>query len=78
MAKLISTAIISLEGIADKAVVYSRTLKAAPTPRTRIEQHFIPEAVEQLKAPTVRNFAVGVSALAAHTFNAGTMIIDVC
>ena len=38
---------------ADK-LVYSRTLKAASTPRTRIEQNFEPEAVRRMKASTAR------------------------
>ena len=60
---------------ADK-VVYSKTLKAASTPRTRIEQHFEPQAVQQRKASAARDFAVGGPTLAAHAFNAG--IVDVC
>jgi dihydrofolate reductase len=55
---------------ADK-VVYSKTLIAS-TPRTRIEQHFEPEAVQRMNASA----AVSGPALAAHAFNAG--LVDVC
>jgi dihydrofolate reductase len=55
---------------ADK-VVYSRTLAAAPTTRTRIEPDFDPEAVRQLKAATGRDLTVGGPTLAAHAITAG-------
>jgi dihydrofolate reductase len=55
---------------ADK-VVYSRTLAAASTTRTRIERDFDPEAVRQLKAATGRDFTVGGPALGAHAITAG-------
>jgi dihydrofolate reductase len=60
---------------ADK-VIYSKTLKTASTPRTRIEQHFEPEAVRRIKASATRDLAVGGPTLAAHAFKAG--LIDVC
>jgi len=62
-------------GTADK-VVYSRTLKTASTPRTRIEQHFEPEAVQRMKASATRDLAIGGPTLAAHAFRAG--LVDVC
>ena len=55
---------------ADK-VVYSRTLEAASTTRTRIERDFDPEAVRQLKAAAERDLTVGGSALGAHAITAG-------
>jgi dihydrofolate reductase len=55
---------------ADK-VVYSRTLAAASTTRTRIERDFDPEAVRQLKAAAERDLTVGGSALGAHAISAG-------
>jgi dihydrofolate reductase len=55
---------------ADK-VVYSRTLEAASTTRTRIERDFDPEAVRQLKAATGRDLTVGGPALGAHAITAG-------
>ena len=44
---------------ADK-VVYSRTLKTASTPRTRIEQHFEPAAIRRMKASATRDVAIGI------------------
>jgi len=55
---------------ADK-VVYSRTLEAASTTRTRIERGFDPEAVRQLKAATGRDLTVGGPTLGAHAITAG-------
>jgi dihydrofolate reductase len=55
---------------ADK-VVYSRTLEAASSARTRIERDFDPEAVRQLKAATGRDFTVGGPTLGAHAITAG-------
>ena len=60
---------------ADK-VVYSKTLKTASTPRTRIERHFEPEAVQRIKASATRDLTVSGPTLAAHAFKAG--LIDVC
>jgi dihydrofolate reductase len=54
---------------ADK-VVYSRTLAAASTTRTRIERAFDPQAVRQLKAAAERDFTVGGPTLAAHAITA--------
>jgi dihydrofolate reductase len=51
--------------------VYSRTLAAASTTRTRIERDFDPEAVRQLKAAAERDFTVGGPALGAHAIRAG-------
>jgi dihydrofolate reductase len=55
---------------ADK-VVYSRTLEAAQTARTRIERDFDAEAVRQLKAESDRDLAVGGPDLAAQAIRAG-------
>ncbi|MGH2814922.1 MAG: dihydrofolate reductase family protein [Actinomycetota bacterium] len=55
---------------ADK-VVYSTTLEAASTTRTRIERDFDPEAVRQLKAAAERDLTVGGPTLAAHAITAG-------
>ena len=60
---------------ADK-VVYSRTLKTASTPRTHIEQHFEPEAVQRMKASAARDLGIGGPTLATHAFKAG--LVDVC
>ena len=55
---------------ADK-IVYSQTLEAATTARTRVERDFDPEAVRQLKASSDGDLSVGGPALAAHAFAAG-------
>lgn len=55
---------------ADK-VVYSRTLAAASTTRTRIERDFDPEAVRQLKAAAERDLTVGGPTLGAQAITAG-------
>jgi len=55
---------------ADK-VVYSTTLEAASTTRTRIERDFDPEAVRQLKAAAERDFTVGGPTLGAQAITAG-------
>jgi dihydrofolate reductase len=55
---------------ADK-VVYSRTLEAAGTARTRIERDFDAEAIRQLKAQSGREVAVGGPDLAAQAIRAG-------
>jgi dihydrofolate reductase len=60
---------------ADK-IVYSRTLEAAPTARTRIVREFEPEEVRRLKATAERDLAVGGAELAALAFRAG--LVDEC
>lgn len=53
---------------ADK-VVYSKTLKAASTPRTRIERNFQPEAVRWLKASAARQLFPSRSMLPHRSMN---------
>jgi dihydrofolate reductase len=60
---------------ADK-VVYSRTLEAVSTARTRMERDFDPEAVRQMKASVGRDVSVSGPDLAAHAFRAG--LVDEC
>jgi dihydrofolate reductase len=55
---------------ADK-VVYSRTLGAVSTERTRLEREFDPEAVRALKESSERDLAIGGPGLAASAFRAG-------
>jgi len=55
---------------ADK-VVYSRTLQAASTARTRIERDFDPEVVRQLKVAAERDVTVGGPTLGAQAITAG-------
>jgi dihydrofolate reductase len=60
---------------ADK-IVYSKTLEAASSARTRIERDFEPEAVRQLKAASASDLTVGGPDLAAQAFKAG--LVDEC
>jgi dihydrofolate reductase len=60
---------------ADK-VVYSRTLAAPSSARTRIERDFDPEAVRQMKAAAEHDLTVGGPNLAAHAFKSG--LVDEC
>src|ERR687894_2576663 len=55
---------------ADK-IVYSKTLEAVSTARTRIERNFDAEAVRQMKAVAGRDLIVGGPKLAAQAFKAG-------
>ena len=55
---------------ADK-VVFSRSLEAVSTARTRIERDFDPAAVRQLKARADRDITVGGPVLAAEALKAG-------
>jgi dihydrofolate reductase len=56
--------------LADK-VVYSGTLKAISTPRTRLERSFDVEAVRASKVQARKDLTVGGSGLAAHALRAG-------
>jgi dihydrofolate reductase len=60
---------------ADK-VVYSTTLAAVPTATTRLERHFDPDAVQELKAEATSNLTIGGANLAARAFEAG--LVDEC
>ena len=55
---------------ADK-VVYSTTLAAAPTAKTRLERHFDPGVVHDLKATARSDLLVGGPTLAAQALVAG-------
>jgi dihydrofolate reductase len=56
--------------------VYSRTLEAVSTARTRIERDFDPEAVRQMKSQAGGDLIVGRPELAAQAFKAG--LVDEC
>lgn len=60
---------------ADK-IVYSSTLEAAATRRTKIERNFNPEAVRRLKESVEEDIHIGGAELAAQAFRAG--LIDEC
>jgi dihydrofolate reductase len=56
---------------AAEKVVYSRTLEAASSARTRIERDFDPEAIRELKAAAGSDLSVGGAELAAQALRAG-------
>jgi dihydrofolate reductase len=60
---------------ADK-IVYSRTLEAVASERTRIEREFDPETVREMKASTERDISVGGPELAGQALAAG--LVDEC
>src|SRR3954470_15474901 len=60
---------------ADK-VVYSTTLDAVSTAKTRLEHSFDPAAVRDLKASATSDLTVGGPHLAAHALKAG--LVDEC
>ncbi|MFF5288912.1 dihydrofolate reductase family protein [Paractinoplanes globisporus] len=60
---------------ADK-VVYSTTLTATSTAKTRLERHFDPTAVRQLKATAGSDITIGGANLAAQAMRAG--LVDEC
>ncbi len=57
-------------------VVYSRTLDAAGSARTRIERTFDPTAVRRMKAAAARDLSIGGPDIARQAFAAG--LVDEC
>jgi dihydrofolate reductase len=57
-------------------IVYSTTLEAVSSARTRLEREFDPEEVRRLKAAAGQDLAVGGPDLAAQAFKAG--LVDEC
>jgi dihydrofolate reductase len=55
---------------ADK-IVYSTTLERVSTAKTRLERHFDPDAVSELKATAAQDLAIGGAGLGATAFAAG-------
>lgn len=60
---------------ADK-VVYSTTLEAVTTSRTRLERSFDPDALRQMKASAASDLMMGGHELASHAFAEG--LVDEC
>jgi dihydrofolate reductase len=60
---------------ADK-VVYSKSLSAASTAKTRIERVFQPEAISRMKSAAKHDISIGGPGLAAEAFKAS--LVDVC
>jgi dihydrofolate reductase len=62
--------------LAPNKVVYSSTLAAVSTTKTRLERHFDPDAVREIKASATADLTVGGAHLAAQAFEAG--LVDEC
>jgi dihydrofolate reductase len=60
----------------DDKVVYSTTLDAVSTTKSRLSRRFDPDSVRELKASAASDVTIGGSILAAQAFNAG--LIDEC
>ena len=57
-------------------IVYSRTLQAVSTRKTRLERTFDAQAIRQLKAAVAQDITIGGPGLAAHAFRSG--LVDEC
>ena len=60
---------------ADK-VVYSTSLDAVPTTKTRLERTFDPDAIRQMKASATGDLTIGGADIAAQALDAG--LVDEC
>ena len=56
---------------AAEKIVYSKTLEAVSSSRTRIERDFDPDAIREMKARAARDLSVGGPELAAQAIEAG-------
>ena len=56
---------------ATEKIVYSKTLEAVSSARTRLERDFDPDAIRDLKARAARDLSVGGPELAAQAIEAG-------
>jgi dihydrofolate reductase len=61
---------------AAEKIVYSRTLRAASSARTRIEPEFDPAAIRRLKRSSARDITIGGAELAGEAMAAG--LVDEC
>jgi dihydrofolate reductase len=61
---------------AAEKVVFSSTLNAVSSARTRLERVFDPEAVRDMKASCTQDMTISGPNLAQHAFRAG--LVDVC
>ncbi len=57
-------------------IVYSTTLRAVSTAKTRLERSFDAASIPEMKASATSDLLVGGAHLAAHAFNAG--LVDEC
>jgi dihydrofolate reductase len=57
-------------------IVFSRTLEAVASARTRIERQFDTDTIRRLKAASPRDLSIGGPELASHAFKTG--LVDEC
>ncbi len=57
-------------------VVYSTTLHNASTARTRLEHHFDPDSLRDVKTSATSDLTIGGPTVTAHAFDAG--LVDEC
>jgi dihydrofolate reductase len=61
---------------AAEKIVFSRTLQAVSSARTRLEREFTPDAIRQLKSASTSDMTIGGSELAGRAIAAG--LVDEC
>ena len=61
---------------ASDKVVYSTTLHTAPTAKTRLEHHFDPDSLRDVKTSATSDLTIGGPTLTAPAFDAG--LVDEC
>lgn len=61
---------------AAEKIVYSRTLPAAASAKTKVEREFDPDAIRRLKASSAADITIGGPELAASAMSAG--LLDEC
>jgi dihydrofolate reductase len=61
---------------AAEKIVYSKTLTAVSTAKTRLERDFDPEAIRRMKASAPRDISMGGAQLAGQAIKAG--LVDEC
>jgi dihydrofolate reductase len=61
---------------AAEKIVYSQSLAAIKTGRTRLERQFKPEHIQQLKTTARQDLSIAGPTLAAHAFKSG--LVDEC
>lgn len=70
------TAVFAHVWQAAEKIVYSTTLDAVSTDKSRLERDFDPDSIRKMKMATSRDLMVGGANIAAHAFSAG--LIDEC
>jgi riboflavin biosynthesis pyrimidine reductase len=61
---------------AAEKIVYSKSLETVSSAKTRIERHFDPRVIQEMKSTLERDITVGGPNLAAQAFETG--LVDEC